>query len=90
MIDMAWHIHEYSPVLITDLQKSMLDVDAAASLLELPKAHNVSLEVQNEVDTSESLVLTALANEEYGAAPFDLNDRPITILDQASDPRVKL
>jgi hypothetical protein len=67
----------------------MLDVDAAASPLELPKVHNVGLEARNEVETSESPVLIALADEEYGGAPFDLNDRPITKLDRASDPGVK-
>jgi hypothetical protein len=68
----------------------MLDVDVAASLLELLKAHNVDLEAQNEVDTSKSSVLTALSNEEYGVAPFDLDDRPITKFDRATDPEVKL
>jgi hypothetical protein len=52
----------------------MLDVDAAASPLELPKVHNVGLEARNEVETSESPMLIALADEEYGGAPFDLND----------------
>jgi hypothetical protein len=47
MIDNARHTCEYSPVLIIDPQKSMLDVDVAASLLELPKAHNVGLEGRN-------------------------------------------
>jgi hypothetical protein len=59
----------------------MLDVDAAASLLELPKAHNVGLDARNEVDTGESLVLTVFADEEYGAMPFYLNDGPITKFD---------
>jgi hypothetical protein len=68
----------------------MLDIDAAASLLELPKAHNVGLKAQNEVDSSESPVLTASSDEEYGAVPFDLNDRPITKFVRASDPGVKL
>jgi hypothetical protein len=59
----------------------MLDVGAASSLLELPKAHNVGLEAWNEVDTGESLVLTTFADEEYGATPFYLNDGPITKFD---------
>ena len=42
-VDTAWHSRQYSPVFITDFQKSVLDVDAAASLLELPKAHYVGL-----------------------------------------------
>jgi hypothetical protein len=42
-VDTARHSRQYSLVFITDLQKSVLDVDAAASLLELPKAHYVGL-----------------------------------------------
>jgi hypothetical protein len=79
-IDTVQQSHEYSPVFIIDFQKSMLDVDATATL-ELSKALNVGLEARNDVDTSESPVLTALANEEYGVAHFDLNDLPITKFD---------
>jgi hypothetical protein len=68
----------------------MLDVDAAASLLKLPKAHNVGHEAWTEVDTSDSSVLTSFADEVYGVVPFDLNDRPITKFDRALDPGVKL
>jgi hypothetical protein len=68
----------------------VLDVDTTASVLELPKAHYVGLYARNEVDIGEPPVLTGFADKEYGVAPFDLNDRPITKLDPASDPEVKL
>jgi hypothetical protein len=42
-VDTVRHSRQYSPVFITDLQKFMLDVDATASLPELPKAHYVGL-----------------------------------------------
>jgi hypothetical protein len=51
VVDTAWHSCEYSLVFITDFKKFVLDVDLAASLLELPKAHYVGLSARNEVDT---------------------------------------
>ena len=46
----------------------------AAGLIELTQAHNISLEPQDEVDADQLVVLASLADEQDGAAPFDLDD----------------
>jgi hypothetical protein len=90
VVGSARHSSEHSLVLIADLQEPILDVDSTATLLELPKANNISLELWDEVDIGEPPVLTAFVDEEYGATPLDLDDGSIPKLDRATNPKVKL
>ena len=49
----------------------------AASLIELTRACKVNLKPRNELDVGQLAMLSSLADEQDGVAPFDLDDRAI-------------
>jgi hypothetical protein len=86
----AWYSSEHMQLLVTDLQCSKLEVDAASTLLELPKANYISPESRNVVHSGQPPMIAAFAEEEDGALPFDLNNRAISELHRTTNPEVKL
>ena len=68
------------------LSSPVLDGNVAASLIELTQAHNVSLEPRDEVDAGQLMVLASLADEQDGAAPFDLDDGAVAEFHRPANP----
>jgi hypothetical protein len=76
--------------LIEDLEKASIDVQSAAGLIHLAEAEDVHRKTGNVVHPRQHAVLTTLAREEGGAAPFNLDDGAIAEADRAADVRVEL
>jgi hypothetical protein len=82
------HLRQEPATFINDAQESLLDDDGAASLLQVPKAHDVHLESWNVVHLRESLMLTRFAKEEDRAPTLNLHDKAIAELDRSMNPKV--
>jgi hypothetical protein len=76
--------------LIEDPEKAGVVVHPTAGLIHLVEAEDVRHKTGNVVHPCQRAVLTTLAREEDGAAPFNLDDGTVAEADRAADVRVEL
>jgi hypothetical protein len=82
----APHLGEEALSVIADLQEAMLNVDQAATFVQLPEAHNVCLEVRDEVDPRQPLVLIVVPHEQDCSSTFNVDNGAVTKLHRPADP----